>query len=180
MSAPAIARAKKLLRSAAALETGNQLEAAAKLYRGCDRILPRNGVDRDASALLLRSLHGLARVCHQLGRHDQSESTYRRALGIAERVAGPDSGCLCVLLGGCASLFMEQGRFPEAGQLYQRSLMIAEKAYGPSDLRIAAIYHELASLEHAAGNFLRAESFALHALKIRKKSLGAGHAELAY
>lgn len=135
---------------------------------------------RRATAARTRKLLQSAAVLHQRGHYKRAESTYRRALKIAEHDAASNSPRLCDLLNGYGALLTDEGRFAEAGQVYQRSLMIAEKAHGPDGKRVAAIYQDLASLEHAAGNFLRAESFARHALKIRRKTLGADHPDLAH
>ena len=78
------------------------------------------GIDSQRS--LAQSLDHLAGVCRVLGRYDEAESLYRKALILTKSFSGPDGLEIAALLNNLAVLHKFQGRFVEAGRLYRQAL----------------------------------------------------------
>jgi tetratricopeptide (TPR) repeat protein len=76
-------------------------------------------------------------ICSQIGyyldkqgRYEEAEPLYKQALGIRERVLGPDHPDTAGSLNNLALLYNNQGRYEEAEPLYKRALEILIKTLG--------------------------------------------------
>ena len=76
------------------------------------------------------ALSNLAETCRVLGRHDEAEPLFRRAIAIREKANGPDGPELAPPLNNLAELCRELARYEEAEPLYLRALSIREHSHG--------------------------------------------------
>ncbi len=74
-----------------------------------------------------------ARVANSLGKYDQSESLFRRALEIQSQLLGNDSEVLITTLMDLALNVSNNGRFEEAAGLFRRVEVLVQKSVKPSD-----------------------------------------------
>ncbi|MEZ5826018.1 MAG: tetratricopeptide repeat protein [Geminicoccaceae bacterium] len=79
-----------------------------------------------------------------LGRLDEAEPLYERAVVLDERNLGADDPGLATSLNNLALLYRSQNRLAEAEQLYERSLDILENIYGPHHPNVAKSLNNLA------------------------------------
>ena len=94
--------------------------------------------------LIASQLYNLASLCSSMGRRDEAESQFRRALDIWERTLGKSHPQVSRCLIGLAVLCKRRGRFAEAEQLYRRALAIAVKVRGTDHPDCAVILGNLA------------------------------------
>ena len=152
----------------------------------CERVLPH----AQACAALVDEFGfqfvEAARLFNQAGyylqeraRYSEAEPLYQRALGIREKVLGPEHPEVATSLNNRAELYYAQGKYSEAEPLHQRALGILEKALGPEHPNVASSLNNLAELYRAQGKYSEAEPLYQRALGIREKALGPEHPDLA-
>jgi len=88
----------------------------------------------------------------------ETETLYRRALAIQERLQGAGGAALSATLNNLAVLLAGRGRFDEALPLHQRALAIAEQALGPTHLDTASMLTTLAITYDRQGRIAEAEA----------------------
>ena len=71
-----------------------------------------------------------------LGRYDQAEALFKRALAIREKAKGADRA-LATALDNLAAVYKAQGRYAEAEPLQKRAVAIDEKVLGPDNSDLA-------------------------------------------
>jgi len=128
---------------------------------------------------LRESLDGLAELFKAQGRYAEAELLFRRALGIAERVLGPEHPDVVTALDGVASLYEDVGKYAEAEALYNRSLTITEKVYRPEHPKTAVSFSNLAKLYLDEGKYADAKASYEQSLAINTKALGPRHLSVA-
>jgi tetratricopeptide (TPR) repeat protein len=72
-------------------------------------------------------------------RYADAESTYKRALVIAENKLGRDHTNIAELLNELAEVYRAEGHFVEAELLYERALAIEERVRGPEPERCSSL-----------------------------------------
>jgi len=92
------------------------------------------------------------------GRTAEADETYRRAVAVAERVAGGDDRRILVPLTTLGSFLVAEKRYAEAASVYDRALAITEDAYGQSDSRTSMLLNVRADIELISGDLARAEA----------------------
>jgi tetratricopeptide (TPR) repeat protein len=126
-----------------------------------------------------RDLSDQAISLYDQGRYNEGVLLAERALGIRERVLGPDHLDVAESLNNLAALYRRSTDFARAEALYQRSLAIREKALGPEHPDVALVLNNLASLYQDRGNYAPAAPLFQRALTIFEKALGPEHPDVA-
>ena len=67
-------------------------------------------------------------IC-MLGKYEQAEPLYKRALAIREQRLGPENRSTAAVLSDLALLYMDQGKYQQAETLFQRALAIEEQHF---------------------------------------------------
>ncbi len=117
----------------------------------------------------------LAAIVDGLGRHDEAEAMYLRALGTFERVYGPDHYEIAVNLNNLAGVRQAQGRLVDGEVLYRRALTIKEALLGSEHPDVALTLNNLALLLDAMGKTSEAEPLYQRALQILTDRLDPRH-----
>ena len=102
----------------------------------------------------------------------EAETLLRQAIGIKQRLFGPDHIEMSALYGNLARTLAKQGRGQEARPLVDRALSIAKAGYGPNHARTARVYMNLARVCDAQQDHACAESALRRAVEINRQSLG--------
>jgi tetratricopeptide (TPR) repeat protein len=152
----------------------------------CDRLLPHAlacaglihsyALEFAAAGCLLNNAGG---YLHDRAQHAQTESLYRQALAIREKVEGVEHPDTAISLNNMASLLSDQGKYAEAEPLYLRALGINEKVLGTGHPDTAQILNNLAELYRTQDKYTEAEPLHRQALQIREKALEAEHPKIA-
>ena len=122
-----------------------------KAEKQFDRALKEAKESGKRDRQLVESLHSLAELYKAQGRYAEAEPLYQRALGIREKVLGPEHPAVATILNNLAELYRTQGRYAQAEPLYKRALGIWEKALGPEHSDVATGLNNLALLYQAQG-----------------------------
>lgn len=88
----------------------------------------------------------------------ETETLYRRALAIQEKILGAYHPSVAATLNNLAVLLAGRGRFGEAEPLHGRALEIAEKSLGPAHLDTASMLTTLAITYDRQGKSAQAET----------------------
>ena len=86
-----------------------------------------------------RSLNNLALLYGALGRYDEAEPIYTRALEIREKNLGEGHPDIAESLNNLAALYKARGRYDQAELMYTRSLVILETALGPEHPHVGRV-----------------------------------------
>ncbi|CAN0434923.1 unnamed protein product [Ectocarpus sp. 12 AP-2014] len=86
------------------------------------------------------------RGCRAIGKYDEADPLYQRALAIDEKALGPYHPDVASDLNNRAGLLRAQGKYEEAEPLYERSQAIREKALGPEHPAVATVLNNRAGL----------------------------------
>ncbi len=127
--------------------------------------------------LIPETLRELGLVTFNLGRQDEAESFWRRALQARESALGPAHPSVAGDAYSLGSLYIRQGRFAEAEPLLERSVTLYESA-GVPDLDLARSLHALGVAQHALARYEGARVTLERALAIREQILGPDHLEV--
>ena len=131
------------------------------------------GAEREKAESLLANLsHNFTLLYQQLGRFEEAEEFYKKALEIFEKISGKDHPLTAATYNNLALLYQQLGRFNEAEAFFKKALEIREDKLGKDHPLTAAIYHYLAGLYLHMGRFEEAEKFLKKALEIREDKLG--------
>ncbi len=100
----------------------------------------------------------------------ETETLYRRALAIQERLQAAGGGAMAATLNNLAVLLAGRGRFDEALPLHQRALSIAEQSLGPAHLDTASMLTTLAITYDRQGRIAEAEAQYAKAVAIAREA----------
>lgn len=114
-----------------------------------------------------------------LGRLEQSQAAFQRALQLREIAEQPDPGAIANVINNLATLYYTQGRLTEAEPLLRRALQMRQKVWPEGHTEIAASLGNLAQLYQAQNKHRDAEPLLKDALAMRRKLQPAGHPEIA-
>src|SRR5215472_4707241 len=114
------------------------------------------------------SLLARVRACRQAGDYRRADAIARNGIATAERVLGPDSRELAVLLNERGILGKYLGRFADSERHYRRALAIYARYGEVASADIAAILHNLGGLAHERGDHQAAYGYARRGLEIRE------------
>src|SRR5208282_2855945 len=107
------------------------------------------------------------------------EPLYQEALGIRQKILGPDHRDTATSLNNLAGLYWAMGEYAKAEPLYQETLQIRQKVLGPDHPDTANSLDNLASLYRAMGAYTKAEPLYQEALQILQKVFGPEHPNTA-
>lgn len=130
------------------------------------------------SAEYAASLHNLATVQMRLGRHEEAETGFRKALRLRERHLGAVHRETAGTLGNLSNLLRRQGKLDEALALAERALTILERLEGPDSLDVTGALNSLGGIHWRLGNLPEARSLLERSLNIRRARLPADHTDV--
>jgi tetratricopeptide (TPR) repeat protein len=133
------------------------------------------GTNDPAVALCAKNLGALYR---NLGRYEEAERYYRRALRIREDFQPPMHAEVATSLHDLAVLYYRQQRVDDARQYCQRALAVWEKMPEPDEHKLLLNLENLTGLECEQGNYAAARPLCRRAITLREKLWGTNHAEL--
>jgi CHAT domain-containing protein/Tfp pilus assembly protein PilF len=116
---------------------------------------------------------------YQAGKYGEATDIAKRALGLAERLFGPDHADIGTALNNLALLYRRQGRYAEAEPLYKRALAIDEKVLGSDHPHVGRDLNNLAQVYSSEGQYIEAEPLMRRALAIAEKALGPDNQDVA-
>ncbi len=126
----------------------------------------------DAVETMLR----LALTVKALDRLDEAEALYRRALAVAERLAGgKPNGDVAMVLGNLGSLSMARGDYGEARALRERALAMREALFGRENVEVATDLSNLAQIAYRQKRHAEALTLFEECLALRQRLLGSAH-----
>jgi CHAT domain-containing protein/Flp pilus assembly protein TadD len=125
------------------------------------------------------SLNNLAALYRDLGRYQEAEPLYLRALEIRETALGPNHRAVATSLSSLGIFYSTLGRYSEAEALQLRALEIRESELGSDHTDVALSLTNLASLFRTLGRYAEAEPLLLRALEINERELGPNHLDVA-
>jgi tetratricopeptide (TPR) repeat protein len=144
-----------------------------KAWRLSQRLLgesdPRTLADAAAFAAILDGL----------GRYDESETIYRRALAVFEESFGPVHYEVAATLHNLAAVLCARGYLDEAEQLYRRALAIKEKLLAVGSADAALTRNNLGALLNLTGRPKEAAALLESAMEILQNQLAPDHPYLA-
>lgn len=91
-------------------------------------------------------LNNIGYLMRIIGRYEDAENYYCKALAIIEKWDGTETPYLYSTLDNLGSMYKDTGRFKEAEPLLIRSITIKRKAYGPVHPEVARSLNELGNL----------------------------------
>ena len=142
---------------------------AERYYKKAAAIEDENPLYLDAHATML----------WKMGRYDEAEPLYRRALAIGEKALGHNHPDVATWLNNLANLLQAQGNYRDAEPLFRRAIAIGEKTLGHNHPEVATWLNNLAILLQAQGKYDEAEPLFRRAIAIDEKALGPNHPGVA-
>jgi CHAT domain-containing protein len=131
---------------------------------------------RPPSRDLAGALNNLAEVYSGMGRDDEAEQLYKRALAVMEKTGAIDSADMAPELTNLAAIYERQSRYAEAEPLFKRALALREKARPPGHPDIGQSLNNLATLYEKQDRHGDSEPLFKRALAIYQKIPGAERA----
>jgi len=141
-------------------------------YPEAERYYKKAAATEDENPLYLDA-H--ATILWKMGRYDEAEPLFRRALAIDEKALGPNHPNVAIRLNNLANLLADQGNYRDAEPLYRRALAIREKSLGPNHPDVANTLNNLAVLLGNKSRYDEAEPLYRRAIAIDEKALGPNH-----
>lgn len=126
----------------------------------------------------LGALNGLGVASKHLGRLDDAEAAYRRALRLAHRAHQPL--VLATLYHNLGGLEHARGRYARGAPLARRGLDLRVATVGPTHVSVAADKAALASLLVGTGELDGAEALYREALDLFGRAYGPRHFEVGF
>jgi tetratricopeptide (TPR) repeat protein len=151
-----------------------RFEASVPYFqRELDEAEARLGPDDPTVAV---ELNNLAEAYRSLGRLDEAEALYRRAVELDEKAGPSNAEGLATSLNNLALVHRAQGRLEEAERVNVRSLNLLEDALGPNHPNVARSLNNLAAVYRAQGKSDQARPLLERAVAIAESTLGPKHA----
>lgn len=136
-------------------------------------------IDGEASAAHGSALARLGAVQFELGDNAAAETSYRAAVEIIERAAGPASPLLVEPLAGLGDTLLRTGYAPQALEVLQRALLLSHANDGFYNLGQMPVLDALAEAQLALDKPGKATWFQRRQVEIQKRRLGPDNPELA-
>lgn len=140
---------------------------------------PREATENDRALHKARQLTVEFYKLDGEGKFNEAASAAEQALGIREKVLGPDHPDVAAALNHLAIAHAKNRAIAKAAPLFERALTIREKSLGPEHPHVATSLSNLANIYQARGDLVKTEQFNQRALDIREKSLGPDHVDVA-
>jgi CHAT domain-containing protein len=135
-------------------------------------IITYNKFGDSLSLNIATTFNSLAGIYIDLGRDEDAEELYLKALFIREIKLGKDHPDYAGVLNNLAGIAQFKGEYAKAIDLFQQSIQIFEKAFGKESVKYARSLNNLGNVYFDTGEYNLAESFYNEALKIREKIFG--------
>ncbi|KAF7965512.1 hypothetical protein HWV62_43094 [Athelia sp. TMB] len=123
----------------------------------------------------LTTVHNLARVCSDLGKYDQADAFYARALTGREKQLGADHPDTLMTMHDVALLRSRQGKYGQSEELFIVVLASQEKWLGPEHLDTLETAENLGNVYIGLGKHDAARLLHARVLAGRTKQLGSEH-----
>ncbi|WP_170320033.1 serine/threonine-protein kinase [Polyangium spumosum] len=136
----------------------------------------RGGEDSEQAATCLEAM---GRALHMLGRKEEAERHYRRALAIREKALGAEHVSVAGSLVYLGVLRDDEGAYEEAEAHYRRALVIREEALGPDHPLVASTLDLLGRTYGKLGRLDAAQPLVERSLAINEARLGEEHPSIA-
>jgi tetratricopeptide (TPR) repeat protein len=143
-------------------------------------------------SIVAETIHSRGLYAHRLGRFDEAEALYLKALGIRQEILEIDresnveefvaknhEADIASSHNNLAWLYYFLGRYPQAKDKYEESLRIRKKVLAEDDPKLAMSLNNFARLSYAIGEYASAEEMYKESLSIRQKKLAPEHPDLA-
>lgn len=154
------------------MRTGRYSAALPYLRRDLEAAEARYGAKDPSIAV---EVNNLAEANRRMGRLDEAEALYKRAIALDEK-AGPENAAgLATSLNNLALVYRAQRRLDDAAKLHERSLAMLEKTLGPNHPDVARSLNNLATLYRLQGQPERARPLQERAVEIADGTLGPQH-----
>lgn len=150
-------------------------EEAEKLFRECLAVTGESLDDPDALVMM----SNLGHIYMKLGKLDQAEEQFLRALEGYDRVLGPEHDKTLSVRCALASLYELQKRFDESMALHQEVLDIRRRTFGEMHPSVHNSLHNMANLLMAQGKPRESIEVSREAITVARTSLGDRHPALA-
>lgn len=112
-----------------------------------------------------------------LGRLDEAEESFQKALAIYEKTG--DQGSISIVLNNLGSVYKARGQLDKALESYSRALAISEKVFGSEHPDTATTINNLASVYTSMGDLSKAEEYFQRSLMINERIFGNDHPRTA-
>ncbi len=139
----------------------------------------RAGARGGDDELTASALNTLGAAVAALDRRDEAESLYREALGMRERLLGPDHEDLATTLQNLAALAYQRGDIPEALLDYERAAGIYARAYPQGHPDRATVLNNWGMALREARQYSAAETALREGLAMRQRLLPPDHPYVA-
>ena len=151
------------------------VQDSSALYQEIARISASYGAE---SLQLAEFLNRAGNLLYQLGRYNEVEPFYRRALAITEKKAYSEVLHL-TSISNVALLLHETNRLSEAEDLMRFVIQLAEKSIGTKHTYFSTLLNNLAQLLFDNHQFVEAEQLMRQVLEIDQKNYGFEHPNTA-
>lgn len=175
---PALQEAAKLSGNVVKLFGQNKFDEALPLAQKVIEIRERESGKTHLSVGQAR--RNLAYIQQRLGKTDEAEKTFEKALEIYELnqpLAAADEKVFAELLDVVAVYQANDGKFDNAEKTFQRALELQEKIHGKDALQTSDALTKLGQIHSLKGEYDSAVPVFLRALDIRAAKLGATNDE---
>eukprot|EP00795_Rhopilema_esculentum_P014456 gene14456-5518_t len=148
------------------------MELATEGFQFCmdtleNKIQAMQDIPDDTLALLGMTLTEYGTHFKAIGRLDESERAFSRALAIAKQVLGPSHEQTSVITNDLATVYDEKGRYNKAERLVQKAISIA-RTTSPENL--PAYTYNLGAILMHKGEFSRAKKALRQALRLAEEN----------
>ena len=157
-------------------DTDGYQDAADAFREALDIRLARPGPEDPAAGV---TMHLLASTLNRLGRYDEAEKLYERAMPVLARGLPSTADDLASAWNSYGVLLRHRGRVDEARTAAERALQILERHAGEDDWRVARGLSSLAAYLGLLHEWDEAERTLGRALAITERRGGAGTADAA-
>ena len=169
---------QQLCRRACALRDRAQYREAETLLRR-EVALGRLGCP-GCEVRLCAAWNELGVLYKYMGRFDEAEEAYRRALELAQPAGShADDAVLATLYHNLGGLDHARGQYVEGEPYARRGVAIRERLLGPDDPEVASDLAALAPLLDGQGKRQEAAALLTRAIAILERAYGPNHCELA-
>lgn len=135
-------------------------------------IVTYNKLGDSLSLNIATTFNSLAGIYIDLGRDEDAEELYLKALFIREIKLGKDHPDYAGVLNNLAGIAQFKGEYAKAIEMFQQAIKIFEKTFGKENVKYARSLHNLGNVYFDTGEYDQAELLYSEALKIREKIFG--------
>ena len=135
-------------------------------------IVTYNKLGDSLSLNIATTFNSLAGIYIDLGRDEDAEELYLKALFIREIKLGKDHPDYAGVLNNLAGIAQFKGEYAKAIEMFQQAIKTFEKTFGKENVKYARSLHNLGNVYFDTGEYDQAELLYSEALKIREKIFG--------